>query len=227
MTNESQSTRSFFAEIDQMFTEGKGASMQTTTDRPAGHNTLLDQIFGINSAAAGSAASKASFDALLDETFGAAKPTAQPEPTAADEEGVRDALAFIDLLSAILGVPPVAPAAAPFAMVPFAKLFNTRYGQLLVTLNNPTPDIEGPHIVIRGAGPREYTPEFVMTYTGTDDGWLSAARAFDAFSQEVAEGAAADLSARGQEAFSEQLMAAMAASAAAGMADTTKHRDAA
>lgn len=222
MTNESQSTRSFFAEIDQILTEGKGASMQTTTDRPAGHNTILDQIFGINAPSAGSA----DFGALLDEIFGTDAPKAQPEPTAADEEGVRDALAFIDLLSAILGVPPVAPAAAPFAMVPFAKLFNTRYGQLLVTLNNPTPDIEGPHIVIRGAGPREYTPEFVMTYTGTDEGWLSAARAFDAFSQEVAEGAAVDLSARGQAAFSEQLMAAMAASAEAGMTDTTKHRDA-
>lgn len=207
MTNESQATRSFFAEIDQILTEGKGASMQTTTDR------TID--------------SSAAFGALLDEIFGAAKPTAQPEPTAADKEDIENALAFIDLMSALLGVPPVAPTAAPFAMVPFAKLFGTRHGQLLVTLNNPTPEHDGPHIVIRGAGPREYTPEFVMAYTGTDEGWLSAARAFDAFSQEVAEDAAAYLSARGQAAFSEQLMAAMAASAEAGMTDTTKHRDAA
>jgi hypothetical protein len=206
MTNESQSTRSFFAEIDQMFTEGKGASMHTTTDRPTDD--------------------RADFGALLDQIFGLGRVQAAPEPTA-DAAGVRDALDFIDLLSAILGVPPVAPAAPSFAMVPFAKLFNTRFGQLLVTLNNPTPEIDGPHIVIRGAGPREYTPEFIMAYTGTDEGWLSAAAAFDAFSQAIAEGAAADLSARGQEAFAEQLMAAMAASAEAGMADTTKHRDAA
>ena len=201
--------------------------MQTTTDRPADHNTLLDQIFGINSAAAGSAASKASFGALLDEIFGTAKPTPQPEPTAADAETVSDALAFIDLMSAILGTPPVAPTAAPFAMVPFAKLFNTRFGQLLVTLDNPTPEYEGPHIVIRGAGPREYTPVFVMSYTDTLEGWMTAARAFDAFSQEVAEGAAADLAARAQDAYGDMVTAAMAASAAAGMADTTKHRDAA
>jgi hypothetical protein len=212
MTNESQSTRSFFAEIDQMFTEGKGASMQNTafsdrTDRSpsADFGALLDQIFGGNPP----------------------KMDAAPSNDMADAEDIQNAVAFIDLMSALLGVPPVAPAAAPFAMVPFAKLFNTRYGQLLVTLNNPTPEHEGPHIVIRGAGPREYTPEFVMAYSNTDDGWLSAARAFDAFSQEVAEGAAADLSARGQEAFSEQLMAAMAASAEAGMTDATKHRDAA
>jgi hypothetical protein len=208
MTNESQSTRSFFAEIDQMFTEGKGASMHaTTTDRPSDD--------------------RADFGALLDQIFGLNAPKAQPEPTANDAETISDALAFIGLLSSILGVPPVAPTAAPFSMVPFAKLFNTRFGQLLVTLNNPNPTVETPHIVIRGAGPREYTPEFVMSYTDSDDGWLSAARAFDAFSQEVAEGAAADLFARGQDAFADQIVAAMAASAAAGMADTTKHRDAA
>ena len=77
---------------------------------------------------------------------------------------------------------------------PFAKLFDTPHGQLLVMVEGMEDDNEGPTLNIRGEAFKDVVPSFKLgPFEDSDDGWRAVNSLLASIDQETADHHAASL----------------------------------